>query len=143
MKNMKLMTVLTLVAAFFLAGPLDINAYAGEEPDKLMVVWSSGDKEVAQMVALTYPMVAKKNKMFAEVSILVWGASTKLLSKDAELQALLKKLKGMGIEILVCKWCADQYGVADKLTEMGLKVDYMGKTLTNSLKSDEWSVLTF
>ncbi|NDV28126.1 DsrE family protein [Desulfovibrio sp. JC010] len=139
-----MITIIALVAAVFLSGTLgSVNAHAAKADGKLMVVWSSGDKEVAQKIALPYPMVAKEHGMFADISVLVWGASTKLLSEDAELQGFVKKLQDMGIKILVCKWCSDGYGVSDKLAKMGLEVDYMAQPLTQALKDKGWSVVTF
>jgi len=48
----------------------------------------------------------------------------------------------LGIIVEACKACADQYGVAGKLEELGITVKYMGKPLTDFLKSDA-KVVTF
>jgi hypothetical protein len=114
----------------------------GKEPSKLLVLWSSGDKDVAYMVALTYPKVAKKNGWWDQVRIIIWGPSAKLLAEEPSMLPLIKALQKEGAEVLACKWCAEQYGVAKKLEEMGVTVEFMGKPLTKMLK-ENWKVLTF
>jgi hypothetical protein len=65
-----------------------------------------------------------------------------LLSGDKELQQEILKMKEIGIEILVCKACADIYGLSEDLQKLGLEVRYVGKDLTDMLKSG-WTTLTF
>ena len=115
---------------------------AADEASKLLVVWTSGDREVALKMVYMYTFNAKKNGWWNEVRFLVWGPSSKLLSEDAELQDYIKKMKEEGIELLACKACADSYGVSEKLEEMGIEVKYMGVPLTEMLKSD-WTTITF
>ena len=115
---------------------------AADEASKLLVVWTSGDREVALKMVFMYTFNAKKNGWWDEVRFLVWGPSSKLLSEDAELQDYIKRMKEEGIELLACKACADSYGVSEKLEEMGIEVKYMGEPLTEMLKSD-WETITF
>ena len=77
-----------------------------------------------------------------KIRLLVWGASTKLLSEDQELQEGIKKMKEAGVELWACKACADLYGVSKKLESLGIKVHYTGKLLADMQKTG-WYVLTF
>jgi len=99
-------------------------------------------KDVAYMVALIYPKVAKKNGWWDQIRIIIWGPSARLLAEDPAMLPLIKTLQKEGVEILACRWCAEQYGVGKELEKMGVKVGYMGEPLTEMLKSD-WKVLTF
>ena len=76
------------------------------------------------------------------MKFIVWGPSSKLLSENKELQDWIGKLKKVGVELHACKWCADQYGVAKQLSEMGIEVIYYGKALSELIKNN-WKVLTF
>ena len=58
-----------------------------------------------------------------------------LLSVDKELQDYIKKMKDEGVILEACKACADMYGVSDKLASLGIEVKYMGKPITDMLKS--------
>ena len=109
--------------------------------NKLVVVWTSADKEVALKMVFMYTFNAKKFKWWDDITLLVWGPSSKLLSEDKELQDYVKKMKEKGIKILACKGCADQYGVSEKLKEIGVKVKYTGVDFTNFIK--ERHVVTF
>ena len=119
--------------------PLEEQA---SEPSKLVVLWTSGDRDVALNMVFMYTYNAKKNGWWKDIRFIVWGHSSKLLSEDAELQQEIKKMKEIGIELLACKACADRYGVSKKFEELVIEVKYMGVPLTEMLKSD-WICLTF
>lgn len=120
----------------------DCNDSGISEPKKLVVVWTSGDREVALKMVYMYTYNAKKNAWWDNVRFIVWGPSSKLLSEDTELQNYLQKMKDEGVEVFACKACADMYGVSDKLSELGLTVKYIGKDLSEMLQSG-WTHLTF
>ena len=112
------------------------------DPSKLLVVWTSGDRDVALNMVFMYAYNAKKNSWWENIRFLIWGPSSKLLSEDKELQQELQKMKEAGIELLACKACADRYGVSEALQGMGIEVKYMGVGLTEMLKGG-WTTLTF
>ena len=104
-------------------------------PSKLLVVWTSGDRDVALKMVFMYIHNAKLNGWWDQVQLLVWGPSSKLLSVDTELQEYVKKMKDAGIILTACKACADSYGVSESLQNMGIDVKYMGVPLTEMLKT--------
>lgn len=110
--------------------------------DRLAILWTSADPEVAKKMVMIYAYNAKKYGWFKTIRFIVWGPSSKLLSENAELQDWIKKMKEIGIDLFACKWCADQYKVTPKLEELGIKVIYYGKPLSKLIK-DGWKVLTF
>ena len=111
------------------------------EADKLVVVWTSGDKEVAMKMVFMYTYNAKKQAWWDDVTLLVWGPSSKLLSQDKDLQNYVKKMIESGVHVMACKACADEYGVADKLKEIGVTVKHAGQDLTQFIKDRK--VVTF
>lgn len=110
--------------------------------NKLVVLWTSGDRDVALKVCFMYTQAAKKNGWFDEVRLVVWGPSAKLLSEDKELQQKIADMQKAGVEVMACVVCANMYGVADDLKAMGIEVKGMGAPLTEMLKSG-WNQLTF
>ncbi len=108
----------------------------------LLIVWTSGDPEVAHKMVFMYAFNAQKNGWWDQVTLLVWGPSSKLSSEDKDIQASLKKMKDEGVELLACKGCADQYGVSSKLEELGIEVKYTGTYLTDFIKSGK-KVISF
>lgn len=54
----------------------------------------------------------------------------------------LKTMQKDGVVIEACIACADAYGISDNLKKLGFDVKFMGKPLTDYLKSGA-KVLTF
>jgi len=109
---------------------------------RLAVVWSSGDPDVAHRVCFMYTDNAKKQKWFDEVVLIVWGPSARLLAGDKDLQAKIKTMQDDGVIVQACQACADSYGVTEQLRKLGIDVKYMGKPLTDFIKTG-WHILTF
>lgn len=130
-----------VLAVSRLSAPLAQEPKAAE-PSKLLVVWTSGDREVALNMVFMYTFNAKKYGWWKDIRLLVWGPSSKLLSQDVELQQYVKKMKDAGVELLACKACADIYKVSPALEALGVEVKYMGAPLTEMLKTG-WTTMTF
>lgn len=110
--------------------------------DSLLVVWTSGDREVARKMVFMYTKNSKLKHWWSRVRLVVWGPSAQLLATDQDLQKELEELKAAGVELQACKACADLYGVTDKLKSLGIEVLYIGGPLTEMLKTG-WTCLTF
>jgi hypothetical protein len=110
--------------------------------DSLVVLWTSGDREVALNMAFMYTLNSKLKNWWSEVCLIVWGPSSKLLSEDRDLQNKIKEMKQAGVILEACKRCADNYGVSKRLEELGIDVKYMGEPLTAYLKQGK-KVITF
>jgi hypothetical protein len=110
--------------------------------EKVNVLWSSGDKDVAKKLVFMYTLNSKIHGWWDEVRLIVWGPSANLLANDEELSFDVKKMIEKGIEVVACKACSDSYNVSDKLANLGIEVKYMGKDLTSILKENE-KLITF
>lgn len=109
--------------------------------NKLAVLWTSGDPDVAEKMAFMYTYNAKKQGWFDEVVLIVWGPSAKLLSENKMLQDYVKKMQEAGIKVEACMACARMYEVDGKLQDLGIDVKGMGVPLTNYLK-EGWKTLS-
>ena len=110
--------------------------------DSLVVLWTSGDREVALNMVFMYALNSKLKNWWSEVRLIVWGPSAKLLSEDQDLQNKIRELEQAGVILEACKRCSDNYGVSKKLEELGIEVKYMGEPLTAYLKQGK-RVITF
>ena len=110
--------------------------------NKLAVLWTSDNKDVAEKMVFMYVYNAAKFEWWNEINFIIWGPSSKLLSEDKDLQDYIKKMQKVGIQVYACKACADMYKVSDKLEMLNIDVKYMGKPLTEYLQSD-YKVITF
>ena len=115
---------------------------AENNQDHLVVLWTSGDPEVAFKMVFMYTSAAKKNNWWKDITFIVWGPSAQLASENKEIGESLVKMKEMGIEMLACKACADQYGCSPDLENLGMDVKYMGVPLTNYIK-EGYKIVTF
>ena len=113
-----------------------------DNKEKLVVLWTSGDREVALKMVFMYTLNAKLKGWWKDVTLIVWGPSTKLLSEDKDLQNYLITIKDSGVELQACKACTDEYGVTESLEKLGVDVIYMGEPLTAYLK-DDIKIITF
>lgn len=105
-----------------------------DNKDTLVVLWTSGDREVALKMVFMYTLNAKLKGWWEKVIFIVWGPSAKLLAGDSELQEHIQKMDEAGIVLEACRKCADMYGVSGELERMNIDVRYMGEPLTAYLK---------
>jgi hypothetical protein len=113
------------------------------QQDTLVVLWSSGDREVAIKMVFMYTLNAKRRGWWNDVTLIVWGPSARLLTEDRELQDRIQEMREAGVGLLACKACSDSYGVSDGLERLGIEVKYMGEPFTQILKDEHQRVLTF
>ena len=113
-----------------------------EAVNKLLVVWTSADREVALNMVLMYAHNAQRNGWMDQVTLLIWGPSQSLVLRDEEIREKVMAMKDAGVRLIACRSCADNYGIADRLSDLGIEVFGTGPTLTDWLKSDS-RVITF
>lgn len=143
MKSMK--PIIWTLLAVSLLGSIVLLAHTKSIPnsdenqtkneDKLVVLWTSGDRDLAIKMAFMYTYNAKKNKWWDDILLIIWGPSSKLLSTDQELQDYVKKMMDEGVIIKACKACADMYSVSQKIEDLGIEVKYLGMDLTEYMKA--------
>jgi len=157
MKKNSFITGFIIIAAFFIVSSCNTNnmktkktdqeqsslsPLQQENADKLVVLWTSADKEVAENMVFMYTLNTRINGWWDDVTFIVWGPSANLLANDSTLQSGIKKFIQAGIKVEACKACADNYGVGEKLQSLGIDVKYMGTPLTGYIK-DGYHILTF
>lgn len=111
------------------------------DKNSLIIVWSSGDRDVALNMVFMYALNSKLNEWWDDVQLIIWGPSSKLLSTDEEVQEHLDEMREAGVVLKACKACADRYGVSKELN-MGVNVKYMEFPLTEYIKQNR-NIITF
>ena len=110
------------------------DAKSNTASDTLVVLWSSGDPEVAEKACLMYTGAAKKYGWFKEVILVVWGPSEKLLAENSNLKGKIASIKKNGVIVEACVACSNMYGVTNELKVCEVDVKGMGIPLTRYLK---------
>ena len=106
----------------------------GGGPTKLFSLWTSGDPDIAHRVALMYTHAAKQAGWFEDVKLVIWGPSQRILVGDKDLKAKIKAMQDDGVVVEACIACANSFGLADELKELGLPVLGQGGPLSEAMK---------
>jgi hypothetical protein len=101
--------------------------------DKICVVVASSDRRVIK-TALQYARRTVTEKFMKDIKVFLFGPSEEVIAHDTELQDFLKRFMNVGKGVLACKWCSDDYGVSDRLTELGVEVEYIGVFVSQAIR---------
>ena len=103
----------------------------------LYVLWTNADPITAEKMVFMYTVNSLRHGWWEKVTLIIWGAPTKMVSENAAIQKKIKEALDAGIHITACKACADQLGVTEALEKLKIKVEYYGVPLTEILKNNE------
>lgn len=110
--------------------------------DKLTILWTSGDEDIAINMVFMYVIKSNTNKWWKECNLITWGPSNKLLLQSKELQDLLREAMDLGVKVFACRRCAERYGIVEELEDLNIEVIYMGEPFTEYLKDESCRVIT-
>jgi hypothetical protein len=102
--------------------------------DKLYILWTSGDPITAEKMVLMYALNSKLQAWWNEVTVVIWGASARLVAEKESIQQKIIDLLDAGVKVEACKACSDQIDVTTTLERLGVDVKYWGMDLTHVLK---------
>ncbi|MEJ2429034.1 MAG: DsrE family protein [Deltaproteobacteria bacterium] len=103
----------------------------------LYVLWTNGNPITAEKMVFMYTINSLKHGWWENVTVIIWGASAKLVSEDVNIQKKIKEALDAGVNLTACKWCTDELGVTEKLEELGIDVKNWGSLLTEVLRNNE------
>jgi hypothetical protein len=107
------------------------------EKKHLYVLWTNADLITAEKMVFMYTVNSLLKNWWEKVTLIVWGATAKLVSEDENVQKMVKKALEAGVHVSACKACADQLGVTKSLEKLNIEVKYWGMPLTEILKNEE------
>jgi len=84
-------------------------------------------------------MYAENSKIkgwWPDVTLLIWGPSAALVTRDNEIQNYIQSLRQEKVRIIACRQCAENYNIVQDLEKLGIEVFYTGEFLTNWLNSN-------
>jgi hypothetical protein len=103
----------------------------------LCLLWTNDNPITAEKMVFMYTINSLIHGWWEKVTIIIWGATTKLVSEDVNIQKKIKEALDAGVHITACKACADQLGVTEILEKLQIEVKYWGLSLTEILKNNE------
>jgi hypothetical protein len=103
----------------------------------LYVLWTNDNPLTAEKMVFMYTINSLIHGWWEKVTLIIWGAPTKLVTEDANIQGKIKEALDAGAHITACKACADQLGVTETLEKLQIEVKYWGLPLTEVLRNNE------
>ena len=107
------------------------------ESNKLFILWTNADPITSEKMVMMYATNSMLNHWWKEVTVIIWGATAKLVSENAVIQEKIKLAQQVGVKFSACKACADQLGAADALNTLGIETIFWGVGLTDILKGED------
>ncbi|MBW1643222.1 MAG: DsrE family protein [Deltaproteobacteria bacterium] len=107
------------------------------EKTHLYVLWTNDNPITAEKMVFMYTINSLIHGWWEKVTLIIWGATAKLVSEDAKIQEKIKEAFDAGVHLTACKACADQLGVTETLEKLNVEVKYWGIPLTEILTSGE------
>jgi len=103
----------------------------------LYVLWTNDNPITAEKMVFMYTINSLIHGWWKKVTLIIWGATAKLVAEDANIQKKIEEALDAGVHITACKACADQLGVTETLEKLNIEVKYWGQPLTEVLKNNE------
>jgi hypothetical protein len=113
--------------------------HSGNGSGNVVVLIQNGDPEMIYF-GLLYASRAIKNRWMDNVKVIIWGPAEKTISEmppDSEQLQLLKEIQSCGGKegkVWACKACADRYGIAKHMEDLGCEVFHTGEATSYLLK---------
>lgn len=103
--------------------------------EELLILWTTNNVGTSVNMILMYAENAKIQGWWSDVTVLIWGSSSKLVSEDQEIQKHIQVLLQNNVRVVACKQCAENYDILNQLEGQGIEVFYTGQFLTDWIKS--------
>jgi hypothetical protein len=108
-----------------------------KKAEHLYILWVNDNPITAKEMVFMYGLNSLTYGWWEKVTIIIWGATAKLINENIEIQQQIQELSLSGVKFSTCKACADDLGVRETLENLGVEVIYWGEPLTDILQSGE------
>ncbi|HRT70127.1 MAG TPA: DsrE family protein [Syntrophales bacterium] len=107
------------------------------EKKHLYVLWTNDNLITAEKMVFMYTVNSLVRGWWEEVTLIIWGATAKLVGENADIQKKVKEAMDAGVHVTACKACSDQLGVTQTLEDLKIEVKYWGAPLTEIIAKGE------
>lgn len=105
--------------------------------NKLHILWTNDNVLTAKHMLLLYASKTLEFKLWDEVTIIIWGASSKLVAENKQIQQLIADAQKTGVKFSSCIKCAEDLGTTQALLDQDIELIAWGKPLTELIKNKE------
>ncbi len=107
------------------------------EPNQLYILWTNDNIITSEKMVLMYALNSKLNYWWKDVTVIIWGATAKLVAENQMIREKIILAAQAGVIFSACKACAEQLGVSEELAGLGIELKYWGDGLTEIIKEDK------
>ena len=102
----------------------------------LHILWTNADPTTGKLMVMMYAKYSMRNHWWDKVTVILWGATTRLMAESEEMQREMAALREeLGVEFVGCVTCARELGVVERLEELGVELKPWGPPLTELLQT--------
>lgn len=103
----------------------------------LHILWTNADPITSELMVFMYATNAMKMKWWDKVTVIIWGATSKLVAESGDIQDLIEIAKEAGVEFSACISCANKLNTFEAITNLDIELKGWGAPLTEILQNDE------
>ncbi|MEM1484545.1 DsrE family protein [Oscillospiraceae bacterium PP1C4] len=108
---------------------------------ELYILWTNADELTSQMMVMMYARNAMLHHWWDSVTVIIWGATAKLVAENKIIQEEMLLAKQAGVHFSACIACAINLGVRENLESLGVEVIPWGQGLTQLIQ-DKCNLIT-
>lgn len=101
--------------------------------DRVLVIVGTGERDKA-LAGTMYAVNALKYGWLADVKLVFFGPSERLLPADEDLQEMVLEFHRHEGTALACRYIADRDGQSEGLAALGVEVTYVGEEISNLIR---------
>lgn len=105
--------------------------------DHLYILWTNPDPLTAEKMVFMYARNSILQQWWSEVTVIIWGATAKLVAESRAIQDEIAILQNVGVHVSACIACAEQLGVKENLQNLDIELKPWGQPLTEILKENK------
>ena len=91
------------------------------EKKELTILWTNADINTSQLMVMTYSRTCMLARLWDSVTVVIWGSPVQLIAENETIQEHYRMAAHAGVKFSACLTCARQFGVLDKLKELGVE----------------------
>ena len=105
--------------------------------DSLFILWTNADPVTANLMVFMYAENAARYHKWDAITIIVWGATAKLVAEDPQIQGRIRALQELGVSFSACITCAEELGVTETIRSLDIDLVKWLNPLTALLKENK------
>ena len=118
------------------------RALEEEKVHKIAILWTSKDRDIFFEAVEPYCEACFTNRNYEDLTLIVWGPSVCLLSKDASIRKQLALLIEKGMNVKASGMLSAKYNCREMLTEIGAEISNVNELLTDLLRDENRRIVS-